>query len=189
MALVCPQCATAMKEVAAPAVVGYAIVLDQCPGCGGIWCDRWEVYPLTAAGAAQLDRVDCEALQQPRVASAREVECPRCRARLRPFQDRSLPADAQIARCPNCDGMWLNRGELRRFKHRGGAPRAMSEEQLDRLVRATGVAGPPAKPVRDLAQAFDPAEPAGDSGELRQQLVSGAAWLAVRTLLRLLLHL
>jgi Zn-finger nucleic acid-binding protein len=40
MALTCPQCASPMNEVKAEAITGYLIVLDQCPHCGGIWCDR-----------------------------------------------------------------------------------------------------------------------------------------------------
>jgi Zn-finger nucleic acid-binding protein len=127
-----------MNEVAASASVGYAIMLDQCPRCGGIWCDRWELYPLTAAAAARLDPVNQTALTQPTALNSGPLECPRCRARMRRFRDPSLPPDARIERCPNCDGMWLNRGELSRFfKHRytsGDATRRLTEAQLDRLA-------------------------------------------------------
>src|SRR5574337_914921 len=112
MALTCPHCASAMHEVTAEAITGYLIVLDQCPQCGGIWCDRWELYPVTAAAAERLDRVDQDALQQPIEAPNRPLECPRCRARLFRFRDATLPADARVERCPNCDGMWFNRGEV-----------------------------------------------------------------------------
>src|SRR5262249_5617218 len=161
----CPQCAATMREVQAAAAAGYCVLLDQCPACGGIWCDRWELYPVTRAAAEQIDRVDIAALQRP-VAAAGEalgacdqiqlatedrsenlqsderaprapakgeqptaptcperrrrtpsagLECPRCRPRMFHFHDPGLPADSRIERCPNCDGMWLNRGELWRF--------------------------------------------------------------------------
>lgn len=187
MALSCPQCAAAMNEVAASASVGYAIMLDQCPRCGGIWCDRWELYPLTAAAAAQLDPVNQAALTQPTAMRNDPLECPRCRARMRRFRDPSLPQDACIERCPNCDGMWLNRGELRRFKHcdtPGSATCRPTEAQLDRLAQAAT----PTAAVRRLADAFDAAPPTAENGDVGQHILAGAAWLIARTALRLLLH-
>src|SRR6266853_692928 len=54
-----------MREVHAEATTGYCVLLDQCPACGGIWCDRWELYPVTGAAAAKIDRVDGDTLQRP----------------------------------------------------------------------------------------------------------------------------
>ena len=176
-----------MNEVAASASAGYSIVLDQCPRCGGIWCDRWELYPLTAAAAAELDPVNQAALAQPTATRSDPLECPRCRARMRKFRDRSLPQDACIERCPNCDGMWLNRGELRRFKRcdaSGNATRRLTEAQLDRLAQATT----PTAAVRRLADAFDSTQPTADNGDVRRDILAGVAWLIARTALRLLLH-
>jgi len=191
----CPQCATQMNEVSAPASLGYSILLDQCPRCGGIWCDRWEIYPVTVGGADRIDGVDQDALREPRLVETRQPECPRCRARLRKFADRSLPPDACIERCPNCDGMWLKRGELRRLKHRTGAASvraaalhsSITDAQLDRLAQRTSPASG-AAPVRNLANAFDAAEPAPQDGAFGQEIRASAAWLIARTALRLLLH-
>jgi len=181
-----------MKEVTARAAVGYSIVLDQCPRCGGIWCDRWELYPLTAAAADRLDPVDQEALQQPTPVRTELLACPRCRARMHRLRDPSLPQDACVERCPNCDGMWLNRGELRRFKRRGileGAPaRTLTAAQLDQLAQQT-CPGVQATPVSHLADAFDAAEPTANPDEVRKEILSGATWLIARTALRLLLHI
>jgi Zn-finger nucleic acid-binding protein len=184
-----------MNEVTAPASLGYAILLDQCPRCGGIWCDRWELYPVTMAGADRLDSVDVDALQRPTVAARAHLECPRCRARVRPFRDALLPPDARIERCPNCDGMWLNRGELRRFKHCHGSgfiPPTVSDNpithaQLDRLAQKTSPV-PLAEPVRDLANAFDAAAGTAEPGAVGKEIAASAAWLIARTALRLLLH-
>lgn len=188
MALLCPQCATAMSEVTASASVGYSIVLDQCSRCGGIWCDRWELYPITAAAAEQLDRVDQAALIQPTPTRGEPLQCPRCGARMWRFCDPSLPHDACIERCSSCDGMWFNRGELRRVKHRDtpdAAPGRLTEAQLDRLACATS----PAPAVRHLADAFDAEQATPDDVDVRKEILSGAAWLIARTALRLLLHL
>lgn len=196
MALTCPQCAAAMNEVKAEAVTGYMIVLDQCPRCGGIWCDRWELYPITSGAAARLDAVDHAALHQPTEAAGEQLKCPRCRARMFRFRDPLLPADARIERCPNCDGMWLNRGELRRFKDRGpempeaprpAEPGAASDHQLDQLTRHA-IGDPQSLPtVRSLSD-FEAPLPAADVRQIRDDLKSSAMWLIARTALRLLLH-
>ena len=192
MTVTCPQCAEQLKEVTAPATLGYAIVLDQCPRCGGIWCDRWELYPLTAAAADRLDPVDQEALQQPTPVRTEQLVCPRCRARMHCLRDPSLPQDARIERCPNCDGMWLNRGELRRFKQRGTSQNTpagtLAGVQSDQLAQEACPSAP-ATPISHLADAFAAAEPTPDAGEARKEILSGAAWLVGRAALRLLFHI
>jgi|SRR5579862_5125135 len=189
MALACPQCAVDMQEVKAAATTGYLLALDQCPHCGGIWTDRWEVYPLSAAAVDRLDPVDTAALQAPQpVAVPAPLECPRCRARMREFTDPTLPPDAHIERCLNCEGMWFNRGELRRFKHLGAPPaRCIGEAELDRLVQTAS--GRPAVPtVHHLDDAMR-AAPANPSDDVRAELTAATVWLVVRTVLRLLLHI
>jgi Zn-finger nucleic acid-binding protein len=197
MALTCPQCAGAMNEVKAEAITGYLLVLDQCPRCGGIWCDRWELYPVTAAAAAQLDGVDQISLQQPIRAADHQLECPRCRARMFRLRDPTVPADARIERCPNCDGMWFNRGELRRFKERRmpSAPSArpeasqtLSDAQVDELAhRALG--GRQSLPtVRSLDDFDMPQQVDATATDLREELKASAGWLIARAILRLLLH-
>lgn len=183
-----------MREVVADAKTGYLVSLDQCPRCGGIWCDRWEVYPITSAAADRLDAVDGVALHAPSAAPAQPLECPRCRARMFRFHDPTLTSDTHIWRCPNCDGMWFNHGELRRLKdqHSGGTSggRALSAVDVDHL--ATQITPPTNKSlptVRHLAQAFEASgEPTTDGDAVRHELVAGAAWVIIRTVLRFLLH-
>lgn len=184
-----------MKEVKAEAKTGYLIILDQCPRCGGIWCDRWELYPVTATAAERIDPVDETALHEATAAAGGSLACPRCRARMFHFRDPRVPQDARIERCPNCDGMWLNRGELRRFKVRAEAAAGMGtpaqaapgDEELDRL---TGRALDPKSwpTVNTLDDAFEGSGQAADDAEVREQLKSDALWLVARAALRLLLH-
>jgi predicted Zn finger-like uncharacterized protein len=182
-----------MNEVRAEAKTGYMVMLDQCPRCGGVWCDRWELYPVTEAAAERIDAVDKEALHQATPPAEEQLKCPRCRARMFRFRDPTIPADARIERCPNCDGMWLNRGELRRFKEHGAPvaaaapPSPADEQELDRLTHRT--LDPKAWPtVSTLGDAFDASQEASDADEVRDELKSGALWLVARTALRLLLH-
>src|SRR5262245_56650529 len=137
MGLRCPLCTTSMQEVKAEATTGYFIVLDQCPRCGGTWCAGWELYPVSAAAAERIAAVDGATLQRTVALAIGPLDCPRCRARMRRFHDPALAPDAHIERCPNCDGMWLNRGELRAFKKHCAvaSPRArLAAAELDRLA-------------------------------------------------------
>jgi len=113
----CPQCAVDMREVAARANPGQMIILDQCPKCGGIWCDKWELFPVQADEAARLEPADEKSLREllP-IDGDKTLYCPRCTAQLSAAKDSSLPPDLQIRRCLKCDGIWLNRGQFTRFK-------------------------------------------------------------------------
>ena len=193
MALTCPQCAAPMNEVKAEASMGYFILLDQYPRCGGIWCDRWELYPVTAAAADRLDAVDQQALWQPVGPAADQLQCPRCRAHMKTLRDPTIPADARIERCPNCEGMWLNRGELHRLKRRGApiapAAAALSAPEIDRLAVQAG-GDPKLWPtVANLSAAFDAAPQPPPAEDITHELMTGAAWVIARAALRLLLHI
>lgn len=190
--MTCPHCDAAMNEVRAEASTGYFIVLDQCPACGGLWCDRFELFPITAAAAARLDRVDPDALLKPVAAIGEPLTCPRCRARMRLFRDPVLPPDARIERCPNCEGLWLNRGELWRVKqHAGPAQHAVAPgapAQLDRLTQAVSRAPAHWPTIANLDSAFDAPPLAERPDDLRHDLAREVLWLVVRAALRLLLH-
>jgi Zn-finger nucleic acid-binding protein len=112
----CPQCDIAMKAVAVPADPGRLIELDQCGQCGGVWCDKWELFPVDPEEAERLDPVDQELLIRPTAGATKVLYCPRCTGALHQFKEPLLPADIHLLRCMHCDGIWLNRGELRRYK-------------------------------------------------------------------------
>ena len=186
--LSCPHCDVAMRAVTAAARSGYLLVLDQCAQCGGIWCDRWELFPLSAAEAARLDPVDAAQLGSSISAPAAPGRCPRCAVPLRDFRDPLLPPDARIERCAVCDGMWLNRGVLHRLKRRNASSSPARNEVIERLARAYGKEGKWAT-VKNIDAALQPADDAvRDADELRSTLWSGVAWVALRAVLRLLLH-
>ena len=187
MALICPQCSAAMREVSAPATVGYCILLDQCAGCGGIWCDRWELYPLDAAAAAQLDAVDEAALATTTAATSATLDCPRCQRPLTRLSDASLPPNTVIHRCTGCDGMWLNRGMLRRVKSRPRPHGEALEAHLERLRRS--LKDWPTVQNLDAAMAASPNPENDDDTDWRRELAYGGAWLVLRLLLRLILGL
>ena len=105
-----------MREVSAHANPGQMIVLDQCGKCGGIWCDKWELFPIDPGEAPRLDPLDERLLRNPVMMKEKQLCCPRCRDRLQVFHDPLLPSEIQLQRCHRCEGIWLNRGQFGRYK-------------------------------------------------------------------------
>jgi Zn-finger nucleic acid-binding protein len=113
----CPQCEVPMNPVTARANPGSLIELDQCAQCGGIWCDKWELFPIQPDEAARLEPADQDLLRAPLPLMKKELFCPRCTARMSVVKDSSLGADVQFQRCLKCDAIWLNRGQFTRYKN------------------------------------------------------------------------
>lgn len=130
--LECPQCSREMTEVTARATPGTLIQLDQCKQCGGIWCDKWELFPLDGDEAEKLDPIDENLLRGKIRLTKKNLYCPRCADDLALFADPILPKDIQLQRCRHCDGLWLNRGQFRRYKEyqHGTRKRKMSGEKI-----------------------------------------------------------
>ena len=152
-----------MQSVTARAYSGYCVVLDQCLRCGGIWCDRWELFPVTAEEAERLDAIDEKKVVADVPAPQTPGRCPRCGIDLKPFHDPLLPPDARIERCRVCEGMWLNRGELIRFKRRAPHRPRVADESLDALAEAYGTTAKWTT-VRELDGAVRPGRRAPRSG-------------------------
>lgn len=108
----CPNCQTKMGQVKTPSQnPGYAVIIDQCPKCGGIWCDRFEMYQISNKDALKIDFLDQNLLQKP-ISLQNKLFCPKDRLPLVAIKDINIPPDSQIKRCRKCEGVWLNRGDL-----------------------------------------------------------------------------
>ncbi|HET8563271.1 MAG TPA: zf-TFIIB domain-containing protein [Candidatus Binatia bacterium] len=112
----CPSCDREMKEVTVRANPGTLIVLDQCERCGGIWCDKWELFPIDPEEALTLETLDEERLRALTPSSKKQLFCPRCTGQLELFSEPLLPPDIQLQRCRHCEGIWLNHGQFSRYK-------------------------------------------------------------------------
>ena len=113
-----------MIQVVARADPGTLIQLDQCRKCGGIWCDKWELFPIDPDESRRVDNVDTALLTAPVKMPRHCLYCPRCTAPLQECKDPSLPPELLFERCLRCEGIWLNRGELIRYKDHQGETRA-----------------------------------------------------------------
>jgi Zn-finger nucleic acid-binding protein len=185
----CPECDLDMKEVTAHANPGQLIILDQCSKCGGIWCDKWELFPIQADEARRLERADDQLLREPQpIDNKKTLYCPRCTARLLAGKDPALPPDLQLQRCLKCDGIWLNRGQFTRFKAEQQRVRAdkMSETKLAGKLTEV-MQDPNAWVVTGTKGMF--AYPRGEeeSNETIHDSVKNATKLVLQTLARMLI--
>lgn len=184
----CPLCDSGMKEVTARANPGTLIVLDQCGKCGGIWCDKWELFPVDPGEAERLDPLDEELLQIPVALEKKALYCPRCADRLQIFQDPLLPPEIQFQRCRRCDGIWLNRGQFSRFKNlqkRIRQEKLGSEDTLQKLIHACQ--NPASWVTTGTRGIFAYPHAAVEENALTTSTLSGAFRLILQTLLRLVL--
>ena len=186
----CPVCESNMRAVTARANPGTLIVLDQCAQCGGIWCDKWELYPTDPEEAERLNPLDEKLLQAAAHQGKKALYCPRCKDKLQIFRDPLLPPAIQLERCERCQGMWLKRGQFgnyKRFQAKIRRQKLSNEDRIQKLARVTS--DPKSWVVTGTRGIF--AYPAGeiDSDEWPATTAKGATRLILQTLFRLALGL
>lgn len=101
--LKCPKCAVEMLKL-----TQLGIEIDVCPLCNGTWLDRDELRLITRSRGE--DAVVARVINK----KPTQFNCPRCGGTLREgVHERHL--DFLIDECDDCQGMWLDRGELPRL--------------------------------------------------------------------------
>lgn len=184
----CPQCEVPMKPVTVKANPGTLIQLDQCGQCGGIWCDKWELFPIDLDEADRVDGVDEKRLTSLATPAVNTLYCPRCTAELQSCRDPMLPKDLQLKRCWRCDGLWLNRGEMRRYKKHQGKTRVEklgAEAIVHRIPQV--YQNPKSWVVTGTEGMFVYPRGAVEEKQTMRETLSGAAKLILQTLVRLAL--
>jgi Zn-finger nucleic acid-binding protein len=184
----CPQCSREMAEVTARATPGTLIQLDQCKQCGGIWCDKWELFPLDGDEAGRLDPLDQDLLRDKVTLAQKTLYCPRCADELEIFADPILPKDIQLRRCRHCDGLWLNRGQFRRYKNYQRSTRLKKMNDAAIVAKLPQVyADPKSWVVTGTRGVFAYPRGTGENEELADGSLKGTAQLALRSLVRMIL--
>jgi Zn-finger nucleic acid-binding protein len=175
-----------MNPVTARANPGSLIELDQCTQCGGIWCDKWELFPIQHDEAARLEPADQELLRAPVPMVKRELFCPRCTARLAAIKEPSLGNDVQFQRCFKCDGIWLNRGQFTQYKnHQSSVRRKKMGAEANRRKTQKPAQDTDSWVVTGTRGMF--AYPAGDEeSESSPDSLSGSAKVIIEKLLRMI---
>lgn len=105
-----------MKRVKVPSVNrGYSILIDQCPSCGGLWFDRFEMTQIPHNEALKIDSLDQNRATRPTPIN-KNLLCPKDHLLLVKIKDINIPPDTNISRCRKCEGVWFSRGELVEYK-------------------------------------------------------------------------
>ncbi len=104
----CPKC----KQIELTAHVVNEIEVDQCPTCRGVWFDEQELPKILSHSGADL-----KPLIKGRERSDLNKVTGQCPVdgsnlmRVLSQKDRNVVLD----RCPQCLGVWLDGGELKRL--------------------------------------------------------------------------
>lgn len=114
--MLCPNDNVEMVPVQVSSHYGQVIVLDQCPRCGGLWFDKFELTRAKLDQAEKIEKLDAALLTEMTVMQNTKLLCPKDREELVRFNDSYFPSGIIVARCPVCDGFWLNRGEFTRYQ-------------------------------------------------------------------------
>lgn len=116
--MLCSNCGVDFKEVKTNSLdTGFVIKLDQCPKCGGIWFDKYELFQIPLKDAKEVDKLNKSLLRRSLYLKSK-LYCPRDSSKLLQYKDYNIPSDLQIDRCKKCGGIWLNMGELSEFKEK-----------------------------------------------------------------------
>jgi Zn-finger nucleic acid-binding protein len=114
--MLCPNENIQMVPVKIEAHYGQIILLDQCPQCGGLWFDKLELYRAKLDQAEKIEKLDAALLNNTTVMQNSKLICPQDRMELIRFNDSYFPQGIIVAKCPVCDGFWLNRGEFTKYQ-------------------------------------------------------------------------
>jgi len=104
----CPKCWVEAKKEKMEAF-GPDVIIDVCPKCRGIWLDQGELKKIT--GNRKLsDFLTKEIGTQ----SKSELVCPGCGG----LMDIERADDVEVDVCLECNGVWLDAGELDELKEK-----------------------------------------------------------------------
>ncbi|MCA1991041.1 MAG: zf-TFIIB domain-containing protein [Coleofasciculus sp. S288] len=107
---ICPKCGGRLEQV-----LCAGIEVDRCLYCKGMWFDSFEAETLKVVqGSESLDVGDPQTGDRLDKITG-EVDCPRCDRQM----IRMVDIDQHCIwyeKCPNCNGVWLDAGEFKKFK-------------------------------------------------------------------------
>jgi Zn-finger nucleic acid-binding protein len=118
----CPRCNVGMKLEDR-----LGVEIDKCPKCKGMWFDNNELDKLSGGKALEGSIFTARVL-------GKELKCPACTTDMEYMTVEGVTID----HCPQCEGVWLDDGELKNLRlsmpqqHQFGkedAPYAIEEEK------------------------------------------------------------
>ncbi|MBL4846898.1 MAG: zf-TFIIB domain-containing protein [Planctomycetes bacterium] len=116
----CPRCAVKLTHAER-----RGMVLELCPECRGTWCDAGELTVL----------IELYKRLEPGEGVGGGVFCVRCDVELRELRFPGTSVSIDV--CPECQGTWLDGGELKDL--RDALERVVGQDQPDLAVRAKSI--------------------------------------------------
>jgi len=107
----CPRCWVAMKKEEVE-VRGPNVIIDVCPKCYGVWFDNNELKKIL--GDRKLANFLTKHIG---TQSKSKLVCPRCGW----LMDLEYAEEVEIDVCLNCNGAWLDLGELDSLREKSDA--------------------------------------------------------------------
>lgn len=102
----CPRCFVQASQGEVE-VFGPNINIDVCPKCGGIWLDHSELKKLL-----KDKKISDYLTKDIGTQSKSKLICPRCGG----LMDLERADEIEVDVCLNCNGVWLDQGELEDLK-------------------------------------------------------------------------
>lgn len=115
MARACPRCSTDLEP---RSVTGdtFAITVDDCKSCGGLFLDRGELGRL-APDSAVVEELASQLPREPE-GDGHDLDCPHCASRM---QLATVPGpEVHLDICGGCQGIWFDKDELEALQETGG---------------------------------------------------------------------
>lgn len=109
----CPRTNTELKEITI-----QGIQIDVSEACGGVWFDKFELQNFDESHEVGGDELIqyLEQFEDLSTELSQKINCPRCEHI--PLQRHyfSVKKGVEIDECPQCGGVWLDPGELKRIR-------------------------------------------------------------------------
>ncbi len=102
----CPKCVEKTNEMKIE-----GIDIDFCSSCKGIWFDKDELPFMV-----ELTKEELSLEKMAQDAQKTEWACPTCETKLEEFLFHDTK-DLHVDRCPDCHGVWLDKGELAKVEN------------------------------------------------------------------------
>ena len=107
----CPKCSSDMQ----PVEYGTEIKVSRCSGCAGLFCDRRMLELMRGEWLVDSVLDTGSAAEGARNNQIEDIPCPGCGTTMARLSDKEQ-SQVILDACPNCDGVFLDAGELSDLK-------------------------------------------------------------------------
>ena len=119
MARICPRCSTGLEPRSVTSDT-FAITVDDCKDCDGLFLDRGELGRL-APDSAAVEELASQLSREPED-GLHDIKCPHCTGQMH-LTSVDEP-EVQFDICGGCHGIWFDRHELETLQEASGKTEA-----------------------------------------------------------------